>query len=174
VRPPPFAATIAAWAYAFPVDQLLQSFKYGSALALAEPLADELSAAIRWRSDARPDTIVALPLSASRQRQRGFNQAHEIARRVAVSLGMPMGRGLARIRDSPPQATLAWTARAGNVRNAFVADSSLRGLRVAIVDDVMTTGATLAAAAEAARRAGAVGIEAWVVARTPPPSETSG
>ena len=173
-RPPPFAATVAAWTYAFPVDQLLQAFKYGSALALAEPLADELSAAVRRRSDARPDTIVALPLSRSRQRHRGFNQAHEIARRVAVSLAIPMARGLARIRDSAPQAMLAWTARASNVRNAFVGDSSLCGQRVAIVDDVMTTGATLAAAAEAARRAGAVAVEAWVVARTPPPAATSG
>jgi ComF family protein len=169
-RAPPFAATIAAWTYAFPVDQLLQAFKYGGALALAEPFADELTRAVRRRGDSQPDAIIALPLSPARQRQRGFNQAHEIARRVAVQLGIPMLRGLVRIRDSPPQATLAWKARADNVRHAFEADASVRDRRIAIVDDVMTTGATLAVAAAAARRAGAVAVEAWVVARTLPPA----
>ena len=169
-RPPPFAATIAPLIYAFPVDQLLQAFKYGGALAFAEPLADELARAVRRRQYPRPDAIVALPLSPSRQRQRGFNQSHEIARRVAVGVGIPMLPGLARVRDSPPQAMLAWNARVDNVRHAFAGDESLRGRRVAIVDDVMTTGATLAAAATAARRAGAVAVEAWVVARTLPPA----
>jgi len=168
-RAPPFAATVAAWTYAFPVDQLLQAFKYGGALALAEPLADALATAVRSRGDSNCDAIVALPLAPARQRQRGFNQAHEVARRAAVRLGIPVVRGLARVRDSPPQATLAWAARSANVRNAFQGDASLQGRRVAIVDDVMTTGATLAAAAKAARRAGAVAVEAWVVARTLPP-----
>jgi ComF family protein len=173
-RPPPFAAAIAAWTYEFPIDQLLQALKYGNALALAEPLAGELAAAVRRRTDTRADAIVALPLAPARQRQRGFNQAHEIARRLAVSLRLPLLRGLARVRDSPPQATLAWSDRSRNVRGAFVGNASLRGRTVAIVDDVMTTGATLAAAAEAARRAGALAVEAWVVARTLPPVDPPG
>jgi len=169
-RAPPFAATIAPLTYAFPVDQLLQAFKYGGALALAEPLADELTRAVRGRHGAHPDAIIALPLSPARQRQRGFNQSHEIARRVAVGVGIPLLRGLARVRDSPPQAMLPWSARVDNVRHAFAGDATLRGRRIAIIDDVMTTGATLAAAATAAKRAGALAVEAWVVARTLPPA----
>jgi ComF family protein len=172
-RPLPFSATIAAWVYGFPVDQLLHAFKYGTALALAEVFADALCAAVRQSTDARADAIVALPLSPARQRVRGFNQAHEIARRVAASLELPLIRGLARVRDSPPQATLAWRSRAGNVRDAFVGAPSLRDCRIAIIDDVMTTGVTLSAAAKAARRAGALGVEAWVVTRTLPPEDSN-
>jgi ComF family protein len=168
-RPPPFAAAVAGWTYAFPVDQLIHAFKYGGQLALAEPLAAALLDAVIRRARAPPDVIVALPLSVARQRERGFNQAAEIARRVARAVNRPLVSGLARARDAPPQAALAWNERARNVRGAFVGQPCLAGKRVAIVDDVMTTGATLASAARAARRAGAVAVEAWVVARTLPP-----
>jgi ComF family protein len=172
VRPPPFSATVAAWLYAFPVDQLMQSFKYGGQLALAEPLSAALVATVRRRGVLPPDAIVALPLAPSRQRQRGFNQAHEIARRVARSIGVPLVRGLVRIRDAAPQAGLSLEERARNMKNAFVANGAIAGRHIAIVDDVMTTGATLAAAARAARRAGAASVDAWVVARTPAPGQT--
>lgn len=169
-HPPPFRATVAAWAYDFPVDRLVQALKYDGRLALAEPFAAAIVAAVARRGASLPDVVVALPLAPARQRTRGFNQAHEIARRVAGGIGRPLVAGLARTRDSPPQAALAWPARARNVRDAFAGNGSLAGRRVAVVDDVMTTGATLAAAAAAARRAGAADVEAWVVARTLPPN----
>jgi len=169
-RPPPFRAAVAAFVYAFPVDRLVHALKYGGQLALAEPLALALIGAIDRRARPPPDAVVALPLSPARQRERGFNQASEIARRVARAFGRPLVPGLARARDSPPQAALAWADRARNVRGAFLANPLLAGRRVAIVDDVMTTGATLATAARAARRAGALDVEAWVVARTLPPA----
>jgi len=147
----------------------VQALKYHGRLAYAEPLAAALADAVARSGGALPDAVVALPLSRARQRKRGFNQAHEIAARVASELAVPVVAGLARARDAPPQATLAWSARAANVRGVFVGQPCVADRNIAIVDDVMTTGATLAEAAGAARRAGAASVQAWVVARTLPP-----
>jgi ComF family protein len=174
-RPPHFVAAFAAFAYAFPLDRLLHAFKYGGRLAhadffaasLAECVADDIA---RRLDRLCPDALVALPLAPTRQRERGFDQAAEIARRVAQLTGVPKVQGLHRTRDTPAQAALPWKERAANVRGAFAADPSLAGLHIAIVDDVMTTGATLSAAAGAVLRAGARAVEVWAVARTLPPA----
>jgi ComF family protein len=170
-RPPPFAAAVAAFIYRYPVDRLVHAFKYGGHLALAAPLAEALHGAVRNARGPCPELIVALPLSASRQRERGFNQAREIARWIARRAGVPLVDGLTRVRDALPQAGLPRDVRVRNLRGAFAGSAVLAGRRVAIVDDVMTTGATLAAAARAARAAGAQDVAAWVVARTLPPWE---
>ena len=172
-RAPPLDATIAAWRYAFPADRLLQAFKYGGRLALAEPLAHALADAVRERDVPLPDCLVAMPLAPRRQRERGFNHAHEIARRVSSYLAIPLARELRRTRDAPPQAGLTLRERTRNVRDAFEAREGVTDRAVAIVDDVMTTGATLRAAALALRKAGAVRVDAWIVARTPPPASRS-
>ena len=166
-RPPPFSAARAAFVYAFPADRLVQAFKYGGALAHADFLAAALAAVVVG-SDV--EVVVPMPLAARRQRARGFNQAGEIARRVAHRLGLPMAWALARVRDAPAQAGARRRDRLRNPRGAFVALPALAGRRVAVVDDVMTTGATMAAAARAARAAGAVRVDAWIVARTLPRS----
>jgi ComF family protein len=165
-HPPAFAATTTAFSYAFPVDRLLQALKYGGRLALADWAAGALAAAVTSQRSSTVDAIVALPLAPSRQRERGFNQAHEIARRVATKLRLPLVGALARIASGPPQAMLPWLARAQNVRGAFACVRETRDLRLAIVDDVMTTGATISEAARTLTAAGALRIEAWVVART--------
>jgi ComF family protein len=112
---------------------------------------------------------VPLPLSRARQRRRGFNQSQLLAGVLARHLGRPVVQGLVRVRDDGPQAAAGQPRRAAQMHGAFVARPALHGLHVAIVDDVMTTGATLGAAARAALEAGARRVDVHVVARTLPP-----
>jgi ComF family protein len=166
---PPFDATTAAYAYAFPVDRLIQAFKYQGRLALADWCADAVVAARRRIPVPAPVHVVAMPLAAQRQRERGFNQAAEVARAVAARIGATLlERGIGRTRATAPQAALPWSERATNIRGAFACTTELTGLAVAVVDDVMTTGATLAEFARTLKAAGATRVENWVVARTPP------
>jgi ComF family protein len=172
--PPAFDATIAAFLYAFPIDRLIHSLKYQGRLALAEWCADAILARRELANrgvGSRPDRLIALPLAVLRQRERGYNQALEIARVIGARTGIPLlSRGLSRVRATPPQAALPWTERAKNVRGAFACDIDLSGLAIALVDDVMTTGASLAEAAKVLKASGAVSVENWVVARTLPPA----
>lgn len=173
-HPPAFAATLAAFVYAFPVDRLIHAFKYQGRLALAEWCAGAILAE-RERAGAsrRPDLLIALPLARERQRERGYNQASEIARVVSARSGIVLARsGTSRVRATPPQAALPWSERAKNVRGTFVCDIDLAGAAVAVIDDVMTTGASLAEFAKVLRSAGAARVENWVVARTLPPRDT--
>jgi ComF family protein len=171
--PPPFDATIAAFSNAFPIDRLIHSFKYQGRLALAEWCADAILARRERRNSgagvgSRPDRLIALPLA---QRERGYNPALEIARVIGARTGVPLlPRGLSRVRATPPQAALPWTERAKNVGGAFACDLDLSGLTVALVDDVMTTGASVAEAAKILKASGAASVENWVVARTLPPA----
>lgn len=163
-RPPDFNRTVAAFAYAFPLDKLVQALKYGEQLALAEALAERLA----QRVERRPDRILPMPLHPARLRERGFNQSLELARGIARKLDIPLlADGAQRVRDTTPQSGLPWKERKRNMRNAFACDLDLHGLHVAVVDDVMTSGATLNELARTLRRAGAREVSAWVVARTP-------
>lgn len=167
-RPPAFDATVAALAYDFPADALVQSLKFRGELALA-PLLGGLVAA-RARGAGPVDAVVPVPLSARRLRERGFNQALEIAREAAARTGARLAPQLcARTRETEAQFELPVDARERNVRSAFDAPAAAAGLSVAVVDDVMTTGATLQEVALALKRAGAARVVNWVVARTPPP-----
>lgn len=166
--PPPLRLTVAAYRYAFPIDRMVQALKYGGQLAMAQWFGHALADAVNRHASATTfdiDWVVALPLAAARQRQRGFNQSGEIARETAKRLDRPRSHGLQRIRDTPPQATLPVAERVRNMRGAFVATRRFDGARIALVDDVMTSGATLHAAAAALRRARAHSVDAWVVAR---------
>ena len=122
----------------------------------------------RGRSKLR-ENRVGKPRRFADEYERGFNQAREIAVRVARATAVPLAAPLARISAGAPQTTLPWAERRRNVRGAFAVRGDVRGARIALVDDVMTTGATLAEAARTLVRAGALSVECWVVARTLPP-----
>ncbi len=164
--PPRFDATTAVFRYAYPVEHLVQALKYRQRLALAGWLAASLAARVGRDGI---DCVLPLPLSAARMRERGFNQAQEIARPLARALGLPLlADCCSRVRDTPPQAGLPWTERQANMRQAFACRGGLTGKRIAVVDDVMTTGATLNEFARLLKRHGAARVENWVAARTLP------
>jgi ComF family protein len=169
-HPPHYDQTLAVFDYAFPLDKLIQAFKYGHRLALSAYLGKELTRlALESGLESAADFVVPLPLHPVRLRERGFNQALELARPVARALGLPLDfKVCTRIRHTPAQAGLPWKQRGKNVRGAFHCARDLSGRRVLLVDDVMTTGASLDECARTLKRRGAVEVTLLVVARTLP------
>ena len=166
-RPPAFDRTHAALAYAFPLDRLIPRLKYRGQLAIAPALGTCLTECVA--AAPRPDRLIAMPLHATRIRERGFNHAGEIARTVARQLGLPLDLdSCRRTRDTPPQMGLKHDARRRNVRGAFDCSGDVQGQRIALIDDVMTTGTSLDELAATLKRAGAREVSCWVVARTLP------
>lgn len=162
--PPLFDAVCAASRYQFPIDGLIQSCKYGGRLAAIRALAAMLQ---RCPPAQPPDLVIPMPLSPLRLRERGFNQALELARAVAPALHAPVAAEICvKTRETPPQTRLPWQERRRNVRGAFVVLGDVAGRHVAIIDDVLTTGATLHELARNLKRAGALSVTGWVVART--------
>jgi ComF family protein len=160
--PPAYDATVAGLAYAFPADVLVHALKFRGELALAPLLAEKLFQKID--STRGIDLVVPVPLSAQRLRSRGYNQSAEIAR--ALTPRGPLELFLCeRSRDTAAQTDLPWSERRRNVRGAFRCTRRVSGT-VAVVDDVMTTGATLDEIAAALKDAGAARVMNWVVART--------
>ena len=162
---PQFDRTVAVFAYAFPLDKLVQALKYNEQLMLARLLANKLVQQV----EILPDCIVAMPLHPARLRERGFNQSLELARQIARSLNVPLlSHACQRVRDTPPQSALPWKERGVNMRNAFNCTEDLSGKHIAVVDDVMTSGSSVNELASALRKAHAREISAWVIARTLP------
>jgi ComF family protein len=163
--PPHYDASCAAFTYAYPVDALIQAFKYGGQLALAGLFAHALYRRIGGAGGV--DLIMPLPLHSARLAERGFNQAAEIAKVLSRLSGIAMdARRARRVRNTAAQTALPWRERATNMRGAFACGGDLAGLRIAVVDDVMTTGATLDEFARTLKKSGAARVENWVVART--------
>ncbi len=162
-RPKHFDATIVAYRYAYPTDKLILALKYGRRLASADFFAQAL---VSLPTSATPDLILPVPLSAQRLVERGFNQAIELARPLARRLGIPLElTAVRRSRHTTPQTTLPWKVRATNIRHAFECDVDLTGKTIWVVDDVMTTGATLDELARTLKLHGAIRVENRVVAR---------
>lgn len=165
-HPPAFDRTLAAFSYHFPVDRLLHAFKYSGNLALTEILAESLAQLAAGHP--KPDLLMPMPLHPGRLKERGFNQSLEIARPISRWLDIPLAADAChRTRDTPTQAGLKWKERRRNVRGAFVCDLALSGKKIAVLDDVMTTGATLNEISRILKNQGASEVSAWVVARTP-------
>lgn len=173
---PPLDRAVAALDYRFPWDGLLQHFKYHQALELRESLLERLNTALAAAEVDAPDWLLPVPLSNDRLRERGYNQAHELAKALARRRGLRCEpEMLLRVRHNAAQASLKLEARAANVRGVFAVEplraAQLRGTCVALLDDVMTSGATLFELAHVLLQAGAMSVQAWVIARTPEPGE---
>ncbi|MGY0197251.1 ComF family protein [Leptothrix sp. BB-4] len=171
IEPPPFDAAWAALDYGPPWDRLIAAFKFHASPELARPLAALMRRSMPAGAE-RPAELVPVPLTAERWRERGYNQAWELARRLGPALGLPVRDGLIeRLVGGEHQAALGGEARRRQVRGAYAvppdARSALAGVHVGLVDDVMTTGATLAECARVLRRAGAGRVTVWALARTP-------
>ena len=170
--PSPIDQTIAVADYAYPFDALIARFKFNDALDLAQAMAQRLADVVDAAGDERPHWVLPAPLSKERLRERGYNQAWELARRVAARLACKADATLLlRAKNTPHQLALPREQRAANVRGAFLVEPrrthELRGCDVAVVDDVMTTGATGAEIARTLKQAGAQRVRLWVIARTP-------
>ncbi|EHQ52503.1 MULTISPECIES: ComF family protein [Ectothiorhodospira] len=164
-RPPPFDAAWSALLYAPPVDDLIADFKFRARLPQGRLLARLMADALASRVPP-PDCVIPVPLHPCRLRERGFNQALELVRPLARTLACPITHGaVTRIRATPPQQSLAATARHGNLRGAFRVAPGLEAGHVALVDDVMTTGSTLREIAAALKAHGVGRVDVWVLAR---------
>jgi len=164
--PPSFAATRAAFRYGHPVDSLIHGSKYHGRLDLARVLGNLLAAELV--NDGAPpiDVLVPVPLDRPRLRSRGYNQSLELARPLARRFRLAIDAfGVRRTRATRPQAELSRAERRKNVRGAFVVDADYSGRNVAIIDDVMTSGATADSLSAELLKAGALRVEVWVVAR---------
>lgn len=151
--------------YGYPVDRLIQRFKFDGDLPvgrlLAELLADYLAA-----GSERPDCIVPMPLHPARLRERGFNQAVELARPVGKKLKIPVRLDLcARVRATDVQSKLDAAERKKNLRDAFAVKNAVDGKHIAILDDVVTTGTTVESLTRTLKDAGARAVSVWCVAR---------
>jgi len=169
--PPPFSRVIAPWRYRFPVDGMIQRYKYHGQRAFARPLihdfADHLVSVLDAIPEQRPDLLIASPMHPARHRKRGFNQAADIAEQIGKRVGLPWTTDLVtRNRRTRPQRGLNREERLANLRDIYQVTRKPPS-RVAIVDDVMTTGATARSLTEALMDAGAADVQIWALARTP-------
>lgn len=169
--PPAFDSTRVLFRYDYPLDAMLQRYKYQQTLHIAKTFSRLMHA--RFDSAHRShrfdhfDRIIPMPLHPKRLAERGFNQSLEIAKLLAKALHIALDTAsCSRIKFTPPQASLPLKSRVKNMRGAFSCQQDLSGQRIILLDDVMTTGASLHELASTVKSAGASHVECWVVART--------
>jgi len=167
--PPPFAATYALFAYEFPIPSFILNLKFHHHLPYARILGELMAEKIQqeWYSaKPLPDFIMPIPLHNKRHKERGFNQAVEIARPIAKKYALKIDTHSAiRIYHTPAQMVLSALKRKQNIKNAFTVKADLSGKSIAILDDVITTGSTVTELSWALLKQGAKSIEVWCCAR---------
>lgn len=174
-RPPAFARVEVPWRYDFPVDSLITRFKHQAQWPMGRLLASLMSHHLQHAFSEglpRPDLLFPVPLSRQRLRQRGFNQAAMLADWLAAELQLKQqNTWLQRVQDTPAQQNLDAAQRQRNLRHAFALarQAEVQGLHLALVDDVLTTGATATSLARLLLRAGAARVDIYCLARTPRP-----
>lgn len=164
--PPAYDSAVSLFHYAAPIDQLIVRLKFGAKLHLARLLGELMADHLAQRADTLPEMIIPVPLHRSRLRERGYNQALELARPIAKRLAIPIDyRSCARLRPTSAQSLLPAAARRGNVKGAFGVVRPLGARHIALIDDVMTTGHTLQELARVLCKSGVARIDIWVLAR---------
>lgn len=166
-KTPPFDAGWSAFRYARPIDKAVLHLKYHAGFRSARWLGQEMAQMLALRQEPLPELLLPVPLHPRRLRRRGYNQALELARSIGRQLELEVdARGARRLRATTDQIGQSAAQRRRNVKNAFAVDAArVRGRHLALIDDVMTTGSTLAELARACRAAGASRIEVWTAAR---------
>ncbi|HSG11186.1 MAG TPA: ComF family protein [Gammaproteobacteria bacterium] len=165
-KPPAYDRATALFHYRPPLDYLVKRLKFSGDLGMGPLLAELMRQQLQGRTQALPGLLIPVPLHPHRQRERGYNQALELARPLGRALDIPVDSRLCRrTRPTAAQSLLGTTARRVNMRNAFAVNATAVTAHVAIIDDVMTTGCTADELARVLKRAGASLVEVWVVAR---------
>lgn len=163
-----FDAALAAFVLATPVQEGIHALKYQARFQQAVLLATAFASGLRTRPGPLPTLLIPVPLHWRRQWSRGYNQSLELARVISAELGIPVDSTAAkRLRATPDQIGQTAAQRRKNLKDAFAVSARVAGQHVALLDDVMTTGATLEELARACKTAGAARVEAWAIARQP-------
>lgn len=167
MSPPPFSRTLTPFRYQFPVDGMISRYKYNRQHRFARPLIASLSQHLKQANPVLPDALIPVPAHPQRRRKRGFNQAQDIAEHVGRALGIPVAAGIVKRKHTTrSQRELNREQRLTNLQGAFDVCAQVPE-RIAIVDDVVTTGATVRALSSSLESAGARDIQIWALARTP-------
>lgn len=172
--PPDFDATKAVFLYAYPIDAMMLRYKYGNSLNLGDTFGEFLAEKVNVEDRFKHiDIIIPMPMHPQRLKERGFNQALEIAKVLTKNCKEKLDyKSVTRQTLTPPQASLPLKERIKNIKGAFKLNADkldkIKGKRIAIIDDVMTTGASLNELAKTLKKAGASHVECWVIARTLP------
>lgn len=170
VKPPAFDSVQSLYLYEQPVVHLIHALKFDAKLHVARTLGSLLADRIAALPGARPELLLPVPMHPRRLRERGYNQALELARPLAKQLGVAVDiTSCEKIRYIAPQATLSAGQRRRNIRGAFAVNGAVNAHHVAIVDDVMTTGATADELARTLKKAGVGRVDVWVCAYAPLP-----